>query len=835
MHVKKIVLALAAGLLMTQGAAAENYKWDTVAMGGGGFVTGVIPSKTERGVVYARTDVGGAYRYDSQNARWVGLNDWVSEADTGLMGVDSLAVDPRNAANLYMLAGTDYSSGGKTAILRSTDYGKTFTVTDVTAQFKTHGNGMGRSNGERLQVDPGSSNILFVGTRHNGLFKSVDSGATWSRVDSLNVDNTPNGVGISFVLLDPTSVKQGTAKRIFVGVSRYGSVGPNLYMSRDGGLTFAPVAGAPAGLMPQRAALTNKGRLYLTYANGAGPHWQSESEPMTTGALWEYNTVGGAWTNVTPAGRTHPFGGISIDPLNPKRLIASSMNTWWTQSTESGNRFGDRFYTSLDAGRTWTDLMEGGGIKIDANGVDWVRDSMIHWAGSIEFDPFDAKSAWVVSGNGVYKSSNVDAPNSVWKFDVHGMEETGSYQAESIPNGPLMSIIGDYDGFLHTDPSQYGPRHSPAMGTTTGMAVAPQATHVLARVGNDLYTSTNQGASWEKAPTKMGWGGNLALSSDGAVLLHNPDNSSTTYRSTDSGASWTAVTGLSVTNARPVADAVNPAKFYVYERTSGKLMVSTDGGVSFTPGAQLSGGGSTFVRATAGLEGDLWMCLGTKGLAHSTDSGATFTKVGQVASCDGVGLGKAAPDASHPTLYMWGAVGSARGLMRSTDQGASWVRVNDDAHQYGGFIGRFVTGDMNTYGTVYMSTNGRGIAYGKIDPAGDVVVTPQVYVAPPKPAECKYVVTNTWDYGAVAEIRITNTSSSTISGWTVNWTYADDTVVDGGFNGKVTGTAPNYTGTNSEAWNYEIAPGQTQGFGIWFHQGTPLPGPVPTVTGDICK
>ncbi|MES2349751.1 MAG: cellulose binding domain-containing protein [Pseudomonadota bacterium] len=833
MQLKKMVACVTTGLLVSFGATAENYRWDNVAMGGGGFVTGIVTSKSERGVVYARTDVGGAYRYDNHAGRWVGMTDWVSPADSGLMGVDSLAIDPRNAANVYMLAGIEYASNGKTAILRSTDYGKTFAVTDVTAQFKTHGNGMGRSNGERLQVDPGSSNVLFVGTRHNGLFKSVDSGATWSRVNGLDVNETPNGVGISFVLLDPTSVTQGTAKRIFVGVSRYGSVGPNLYMSKDGGLTFAPVAAAPAGLMPQRAAITNKGRLYLTYANGAGPHWQSESEPMSSGAIWEYNTIGGAWTNVTPANRTHPFGGVSVDPANPKHLIASSANTYWTQTTQPGYTYGDRIYTSLDAGRSWTDLMDGAGITVDANGIDWIHQSMIHWAGSIEFDPFDAKSAWVISGNGVFRSSNVDAPNSIWKFDVHGMEETGAYQAESIPNGPLMSIIGDYDGFLHTDPSQYGPRHSPAMGSTTGMAVAAQATHVLARVGNELYTSTNQGASWEKAPTKMGTSGNLALSADGVVLLHSPENSAVTYRSTDAGGSWAAVTGLSVNNARPVADAVNPAKFYVYDRQGGKMFVSADGGVSFAPGAQLSGGGSTFVRPTAGREGDLWMCLGLKGLAHSTDSGATFTTVGQVASCESVGLGKEAPDANYPTLYMWGAVGTATGLMRSTDQGASWVRINDDAHQYGG--AGWVAGDMNTYGMVYRSTVGRGVAYGKIDPAGDVVVTPQVYVPPPKPAECKYVVTNTWDYGAVAEIHITNTSSSVISGWTVNWTYADDTVVDGGFNGKVTGTAPNYTGTNSEPWNYEIAPGQTQGFGIWFHQGTRLPGPVPTVTGDLCK
>jgi xyloglucan-specific exo-beta-1,4-glucanase len=839
MALKRISAGLAVSLLLSLGASAENYKWDTVAMGGAGYVSGVVASKSERGVVFVRTDVGGAYRYDAQSERWVGLNDWLGEENTGLMGVESLAIDPRNAANVYMLAGTEYFNSGKTAILRSTDYGKNWAVTDVTSQFKAHGNGMGRSNGERLQVDPGSSNVLFVGTRHNGLFKSVDSGATWNRVNSLNITETPNGNGISFVLLDPTSVAQGVAKRIYVGVSRYGSVGPNLYLSKDGGATFAPVAGAPAGLMPHRAAITSKGRLYLTYANGAGPHWQSESEPLSTGAIWEYNTIGGAWTNVTPAGQTAPFGGISVDPSNPKRLVATTLSIWAYQGSQPNNMWGDLIFTSVDAGRTWTNVMQRG-MSVDTNGIPYANNTSIHWAGAIEFDPFDPKSAWVISGNGVYKTSDIDAPNSVWKFDVKGIEESGSYQAESIPGGPLVSIIGDYDGFIHTDPSQYVQRHTPAMGSTTGLAVAAQATHVMARVGNELYTSTTQGATWEKAPSKMATRGNLALSADGFVLLHSPENSTTTYRSTDFGANWTPVTGLAVNNARPVADAVNPAKFYVYDRPSGQLLVSVDGGVSFSPKAQLSGWGSDWVRATPGREGDLWMCLQWNGLVHSTDSGATFTKVGAINSCSGVGLGKAAPNASYPTLYLWGAVDTKRGLMRSIDQGASWDRVNDDAHQFGGFLGdRFVTGDMNTYGTVYHAANGRGIVYGKIDPAGDVVVTPQVNAPPPpssKPAECTYVVTATWWGGGIAEVRITNKSANVISGWTVNWTYADNSAVEGGWNAAISGAKPTFTATNSESWNHDIGPSQMASFGFVFNNGgVENPGPAPAVTGDICK
>ena len=202
-----------------------------------------------------------------------------------------------------------------------------------------------------------------------------------------------------------------------------------------------------------------------------------------------------------------------------------------------------------------------------------------------------------------------------------------------------------------------------------------------------------------------------------------------------------------------------------------------------------------------------------------------------------MGLGKAAPDAGYPTLYMWGAVNTKRGLMRSIDQGVSWDRINDDAHQYSGMIGgRFVTGDMNTYGTVYMAANGRGIVYGKIDPSGDVQVTPQAYVPPPKQAECKYVVTSTWGGGGIAEVRITNQGTSVINGWTVKWTYADNSAVEGSWNAAVSGTPPTYTATNSEAWNRDIYPNQMASFGFVFNNGgQDNPGPVPAVTGDICK
>lgn len=706
----KSMSVLAAALAFTASGAALATTWGNVALGGGGFVSAVIPSKTEAGVVYARTDVGGAYRYDKVTARWQPMLDWVSEDETGYLGVDSLAVDPKNAANVYLLAGISYFNNGKTAILRSNDYGKTFAITDVTSQFKTNGNGMGRQNGEKLVVDPGSSNVLYVGTRANGLFKSTDYGSSWNRVASLNVTTTPNEAGISFVLPDPASVSGGVAQRMFVGVSRMGKRVQSFFRTDNAGATFTAVSGAPTTLMPQRAALDGAGNLYITYANGAGPHghW-ALAEPMDKGQVWKYNTSSGAWTNVTPAGMTNAFSGINVDPNNPQRLIASTINMYMLQ----GDAYGDRFFISTNGGASWTDVVARGFAKNNA-GITWINGKAIHWSGTIVFDPFDTKSAYVSSGNGIFKTSDIDATTTTWTFDVKGIEETVPQSVVSIPGGPVVSVVLDYDGARQTDVTQYVPIHTPSIGSTTGLAVAAGDPSRIVRVGTTMYYSTDTGSTWLQSPVVNGTvgKGQLALSANGGVLLHSPQDSTTSYRSVNLGASWTAISGLTTANLRPVADMVNSSKFYAYD--NGVMRVSTDGGVSFVAKATLAAGGSNVVRAAPGFEGDVWVPLYGGGLARSTNSGTSFATFANVSYCGAVGFGKADIGASYPTIFIWGTVNDVRGVYRSTDIGASWIRVNDDAHEYGGPAnGQFVVGDMNTFGMFYMSTAGRGIVWGK--------------------------------------------------------------------------------------------------------------------------
>ena len=73
-------------------------------------------------------------------------------------------------------------------------------------------------------------------------------------------------------------------------------------------------------------------------------------------------------------------------------------------------------------------------------------------------------------------------------------------------------------------------------------------------------------------------------------------------------------------------------------------------------------------------------------------------------------FGKAAPGNDYPALYMIGKVNGIRGIFRSDNAGKSWIRINNDQHQWGLLL--HITGDPKKYGRVYVGTHGRGILYG---------------------------------------------------------------------------------------------------------------------------
>ncbi|MFE1788614.1 WD40/YVTN/BNR-like repeat-containing protein, partial [Streptomyces sp. NPDC059525] len=280
----------------------------------------------------------------------------------------------------------------------------------------------------------------------------------------------------------------------------------------------------------------------------------------------------------------------------------------------------------------------------------------------------------------------------------------------------VITAMGDQGGFRHDSLTEVlaGRLKNPMMANSTGIDFAQSNPALMVRVGKggekDGAWSTDGGTSWNgfaSEPVGSADSGRVALSADGSAIVWTQAGQ-VPYRSTDRGASWSRVSGLGA-NAVVVSDRSSATAFY--SLSGGTLYASTDGGATFT--ARATGLPDGRLKAVPGVAGDLWIAGGSKGLLHSTDGGRTFTTLTTVRSASALGFGKAAPGGSYQALYLIGTVKDVTGVFRSTDKGATWLRVNDDAHQWGG-IGSVgvITGDPDTYGRVYIGTNGRGLQYG---------------------------------------------------------------------------------------------------------------------------
>jgi hypothetical protein len=715
--------------------ASPHYVWRNVAIRGGGFVTGIVTHPKEKGLMYARTDVGGAYRWDEKNGCWIPLTDWIGMEDANLTGIESLAVDPSNPECVYLAAGTyTNTNAGNGAVLRSRDRGLTFKRTDM--PFKMGGNEAGRFHGERLAVDPNRGSVLFFGSRSAGLWKSADSGATWLRVETFPAlaaskeagsgDFWNQPVGVVFVQFIAGSGRPGNPTPVlFAGISVQKN---GLQSSMDGGITWTPVPGQPAGLRPNHAALSADGSLYLSYGKEPGPN------AMTNGAVWKFNLGSGVWTDVTPVrpDSACPFGygGVSTDASRPETVMTTTFCRW---------NPGDEVFRTVDGGKTWKPLLTR--AVWDRSNAPWTEKHTPHWMGDVEIDPFDSNHALFTTGYGVWASRNISDADSDrpvrWTFDDVGLEETVPLGLISPPEGAhLLSALGDIDGFRHDDLDV--PRlqftDPPRFANTEDIAFAGKNSGVIVRVGtvrtrrpgrNRGAVSKDGGRTWTvfaSEPPNSAGAGTVSISADGGAIVWTPRRGAPHF-SRDGGASWNPCVGLSA-GLKVTADRVDSNRFYAFDSRAGRLYMSEDGALSFSAalGSSLpdagafpggfggSGGPGGSLVAAPDRRGDLWVSCRTLGLYHSTDSGANFSKAGGVDEAYSLGFGKPAPGKKDPALFLAGKVLGVQGLFRSDDYARTWIRIDDDRHRFGWV--NHVTGDPRVYGRVYFGTGGRGIIYG---------------------------------------------------------------------------------------------------------------------------
>ena len=710
-------VATATFTLTYPAGAQAAYSYKNVQIVGGGFVDGLYFHPASQGLMYAKTDIGGAYRWNNVaggDSQWVPLLNFVGRFYSGFdQGVESLAIDPRDPEKLYLAVGEYVDSYGQNGvILISQDQGATFTPVPLPIKFGS--NDIGRNIGERLVVDPNNSQHLYMGTRLNGLYESHDGAHTWAQVSAFPVlgpssDPEDPEVGVVFedFIAGSGVAANGNTKTVYVGVS---SPTVGLYISNDGGVTFAAVAGQPTGFYPNATSIdTTNNVLYLTYGFNTTPNCSpscDHSGPYgpNSGQVWKYalpsqQQPAGVWSNITPpettpAGGAYSYGSIVVDPQHANVVMLTLLNKYYPQPLED-------IFRSVDAGQTWVNINTN--IVRDLSLSPWVAFGQKdangnasagpgNWSNHLVVDPFNADHAMYGSGQTIWQTTDITKADGVatsptvvnhanatdWSIGALGLEETDVLQMVSPPSGPanLVSEMGDLGGFTHTDLTHSpatGQQSNPAFTTGTSVDFAQANPLIMARVGAPSYANNQEGAyssdgglTWVPFATQpagiTSGSGSIAVSADGSTLLWIPsDVGVAASYSTDQGTTWTASTGApaqisNYTQITVFADRVNPKKFYLFDPqgTSGAtpVYVSTDGAHTFTQASAPAFYGIALSVSPA-AEGDLWLAA-NNGLLHSTDSGATFTQIAGTQVAYNLGFGAPAPGFTYPAIYMVG-------------------------------------------------------------------------------------------------------------------------------------------------------------------------------------
>ncbi|WP_458232347.1 dockerin [Roseateles sp. P5_E8] len=721
--------------------------------GGGGYVTGLVFHPATANLLYARTDIGGAYRWNQATSSWTPITDGLGfgAVEARHHGVESMAVDPNNDQLVYMATGM-YVADGNGRLYISSDRGDHWTY--VALPFSLGGNNPGRAIGERLMVDPNKPSTLFYGSRTAGLWKSTDSGLSWAQVTSLSTlkmtqdqlnANGGTAMGVETVVYDTGTKGSGSATQtIYAPIApdyvSLAGLGSNLYRSTDGGASWTAVPTPVSGYHIPHMARAADGMFYVAFTKDPGPG--------AGGPARLYKFDGSNWTllkdpNSGGTGTGLGLGGLSVSGTGSSTRIALGVtNTWGNYSGQQAIQW------SSDAGKTWREIAATM-PRTPADGSFW------GWPDDVEIDPFNADRVFHVHGGGVWETRNASSATPSWTEAVDGLEETAVLGLATPPAGATYTLInssGDVGPWVHTNLATK-PTLTPGTSWSNGFAadMAWSDPQYIASIGVVLGTSTgfgvwsgDGGKSWAKfAAYPTGVADNKGGEASIAVTARNkavwaPGNSVPSY-TTDNGVTWVA-TNLPAINSvfprayRLAADRKNPNKVYAYDSgghwwgTPGKVYVSTDGGHTFTlsPGSVAAGlapnyFGNTSLAVNPNAEGELWLADGNA-VYHSTDSGATWTKLSNFASifignawadvqgASAVALGKAKPGAAYSAaVYVVGVVGGVWGVYRSDDAGATWTRFNDDAHQFGG-IG-VMAADQNVDGRIYVSGTGRGLLY----------------------------------------------------------------------------------------------------------------------------
>jgi photosystem II stability/assembly factor-like uncharacterized protein len=436
----------------------------------------------------------GVYKTTDGGKTWmnIGLKD--------SRHIGSLIVHPRNPDIVFVAAvGHAYGPNTERGVFRTTDGGKTWEK----VLYKDE-----KTGAIDVVFDPHNPNVLFAalyevqrtpwslssGGAGSGLYKSVDAGSTWKRLEGKGL---PSGILGRIAV----SVSGADSNRVYALIEAKDA---GLYRSDDGGDTWSKINEDQR--ITQRA-------WYFTHVF-ADPKAVDTVYMLNTGAF--RSSDGGKTLNLLPA----PHGdhhGLWIDPTEPRRMIngndggatitVDGGKTWTSQYNQATAQFYHVATDNQPLYHVYGAQQDNSTVAIASRADDGYIGRQ-HWydvgggeSGYIVPDPRDANIVYAGSGQG-----------AMTRWDKR------TRQAQDITLWPL-----DYSGHGVKD-MKY------RMGWTEPIVISPHNPDVIYTGAEMVFKTTDHGRSWTAISSDLTRNDKSKQESSGGPIMK--DNTSVEYYDT---------------------------------------------------------------------------------------------------------------------------------------------------------------------------------------------------------------------------------------------------------------------------------------------------------------
>jgi photosystem II stability/assembly factor-like uncharacterized protein len=450
-------------------AGVSRTSWTWLGPGNiGGRITTILVHPTDANLMWVNNPGGGIWKSTNGGTTWQPVNDFLAN-----LAVSAMAISPAAPATMY--AGTGGGSGGSTlrgaGIFKSSDSGATWTQLPATSARDWSG------GVEKLSVSR-DGNIILAATKAfysdvpSAIWRSADGGNTW------NETLKQAGIEGVYVEFHPTDSSRAIAS------TKSGQA----FYSTDGGMSWIAATGIPAeGLITLAYARSTPSIVYAGLDRNSGEIYKSGDDGQTyalvntgTGYLGDQ----GWYCNI-----------IWVDPTNANTVLIAGLDIY--RSTNGGANFTQISQWEKSPRSAHADH----GSIANATGYDGTTNKTVFFGNdgglykAQDISTVEAEGGWEPLNNNlgvtqVYGASG----NSINGVLMAGTQDNGSIRYGGDAQGWTRWEGGD-GGFIASDPND--PNYF--YGEYVYLTIYRSSDGGFARP-EDIYGYYNfwNGSSWER-------------------------------------------------------------------------------------------------------------------------------------------------------------------------------------------------------------------------------------------------------------------------------------------------------------------------------------------------